>query len=698
MGFIFSGSTRFAVDVTSQPIFPDPTDDDFLNRILKAVRTKRDITGAILIGSLDGPKLQLDAYYKEGRDNFILGLPSTDMVDTGYDNLAVKAVIEGIEGQSVTLKQVLIERPTRLAWGQNLLNTNNTTYRVVENDVFDAPYRYITDSIDYYDASETTYRVKGHYTFYDDSPINNDGDVAGWTSYYWYGDWITNYPTGIYYEVRYYLNSALLDEILWFYELASNVYPTLNVSDSYVTNDFYPIVPLRQKDININANLNDPLYISSKALLLESRVDLDDMITGVTKQEDGTTDIDNIDQISDIFYMLGVSLYGDTQGEKLILYNLIGDLEAQKPGDINYKGSFGLKGVAFVLTSGEYNLVIDYRYITKTTYSGVIGSVGTCETSHVAGSVTTHTWEIPDQNTRPSDRENETATYSTGSFTVRQQITSTTIQQYYVYGLNLQHFIRINSNAYKNTTTNIQSYTAGQALTREHKSFLLPLSHSDLDGLDLREIEFIAPRIVHIQVYASNSVYVNWYNSGLFIAVIQIVSYYLLFNGIQSGSDLLLAATKQAIMKHVITRILVKLFEEVAGDEFLEALLAIATVYVLYNMGQAGNPTILKSAVDYMALTTAVIEGAGVKTEAGFNTLTNEMDEWQTGVDLYQAEIDNTNAYIAGYERTGGYYDVTDETPSEFFDRTINPNPGSIAFDHLNNYFDINLNLDNVAI
>ena len=709
MGFgPFSGQTYYATQLTTVPLFPDPPQNLFGVAIAGAIVGNRELLGEALIRNLDSPKLQLKNYYEEGRDNFINGLPTTNMLDSGSDNTKVLAVLVSLYGSGVTLLSSIITPMGRYTWQQYLLQNNDSNYdypsnKITVNNIVWDFVGIIGQGATYH--AELRRNVPGFFS-------GPDNDVWNYpvTQYSQYGSFSSDPASGLWYTAVFTHNGV---KKIWIYHQQTNTYPTLNVSINFSANDTYPIVPIRQNDVNVYDTPTSALYLSCKALLKKSRANFDDISVAVLKQPDANGNLvplENLEFVSDIFYLFGINIYGQTPQEKKVLYKLFTTLKETASYDatnFNLTSTVPFTSNNFTLTSGNYNFEIKYNFITSVAHSGVIAAVGECTSEIVYVGQATHTYVQADENGNNNRTSGVSTTYSNSVLVLQKQTTSSGYIELRVSGLHLSHYISIiNDVSYLKTDIFIEPYTVGQTLTATQASFLIPLSYSDLSSLTIRDIEKITPLCTHIQIYASQSQYVAWYQTGFFGDIITLAAIVMLFyDPTGTSTTTLYALVTTVLINFAITIALKWLFEEFVGNDLATALLTAYAVYAMVSFGLNGSEgfTTLPMATQMMQITNALSTTFTIKTSVEMEALKNEMELFNEQLAVIEAELDTLEDFLSVNNADElGYISSalrnTTEPAEDYYNRTLIADPGALVFDQLDRYYETNLDFDKVYI
>ena len=684
----FHGKTVVSVQVATQPLHTEVPEDRLTTIITNTIlgSAKNDLLGAILYANLAGYKAQLLAYANYGASSYTYGLPVTNLSNNEVNAIEVKAVLDVIlSPDTVTINRSFLFEPTNFVWAQWWLYENEVNYNFTDNTL-------LQDAITWDVVGAT--RVGNNITVQLD-----DGGTPGT-----YATTITDMPAAdIYYEVEYIINGAPTVDHIWLYQPSLGTHATLDVTNSFVTNNVFPIVPIRIDDVNVNADKESDEYKTTKQLLNIVHIDLNDITTGVTKQpdEDGnlTIDIANLNLISDIFYLYAINIYGQTQIEKQTLYNLFVNLEGQSrltktQHDAQLLTNLGLSDNTFSINSTTFNYEVTFSYITITNIAGHVLDRGTYSVSYTAQTNAIHTRDTGDDQR-----------IIRGSITIRYQSTETEYTEIFVKGLYILQEVQ-SVKGLRTVEIFIEAYTPGADLTDNQRNFIIPLTTSEINLLTPREADQLVPLITHIMIYASDSQKLKWYQTGAFKALIQFVLYVFaaisLF-GDPSGttaSQLISLAVLIAI-KYAFEWVLSKLLIKYSDNKIAEIIIQIvAVVVIILFLGDLTEFTAVEKA---LLIVNAVTQVVSLKAMVDLDLLAIEQLAFEADFEAAEAELEAATKFleIGNVIDPGALIDTRNykyEEPNDFFARTLTINPGILGFDHLHNYVDISLNLEYIQI
>lgn len=573
------------------------------------------------------------AYFRYGRDNYDYGLPDSNLRGFKVDNAAVKEVLDVIISTPVTLTYAEYKVPTKEEWvAYTLQGLHN--YKLWSNeldylgDVYKITYidynytydRYDVGIISYEDittvvTTTTTVTVTNIDAITDNVnttvterteitgtksglisdvtvelsntneavPINtveDSTDVVVETTYQYdviYATAILEVAAYIpiqYYVVRYYITDNT-QEYYWLYDPETNVYPTLDISNTYVTNlDMLPVIILRNGTVNTNANQTSDLYLQTNDLCNFLGVD----INSIT---DSLMDNPDIANVEDAFIHFGVNPQETDKTTSKVLYKMFEYI--QNDDTLIESADGGTTKYSATFKEGPMNLGMAWTNQTRTIISGVLGPIGSYYHSIVGKSIIMQKQTAPEQYTQI-----QIDNVSTVTFIDRQGL----------WG------------------------AVGKSPSDD--GFFIPLSYhfvQQLSGLEQMEI-FVKTML--LSVYAAEVTHLEWYETEAFISFIQILAIVIIVvvtiltagTG-ASWADIAMDLLVNMAIGALTSLALQKLFE-MTDNAFLRAVIGVLIVAVAvysqqsYVAGEFLSAAQLTSTVTNMSAMSTINMGVGL--------------------------------------------------------------------------------------
>jgi hypothetical protein len=687
MGFgPFRGRTIHYVNVSTSTLNEDIAPYKLGSILLRAIRQgKQNLSQELQYANLTGYRGQLLNLFNTANRDYIYGIPETDLSNNAVNVAEVKAVLDDIYTPVVhSIVDSYLYKLIPIIWAYWWLQENDGTFDYDNLTVVQASTTYDV-------VGATLNTAKTQMTI----QLDNGGTPAT------YATTVTDMPNwdDHYYVVEYWKDTATTTRFMWVYQASLGTHPTLDVDVSYIYEPMYPIIPIRINDANVNVDKTSELYLTTKSLLQTVSMDIDELVTGVTKQENDDeelVDVPDLDKISDIFYMYALNIYGQEPVQKKALYNLFTELESQaRLTEAQYtsqlSSNFKVTDNSFVISSATFDFEVTFSYITITDTAGSPLDLDEYSVTYYPLSDLPHS--IPDQ----SDQQ-----IPNSYILIRHQYEASKYKQIEVRGLWVNHIINSGGGP-KNSPIYITTYTPGDDLTDDQKNFIIPLRLDTVSSLSPKEADQLISISNHIQAYAADSQYVKWYRTGAFAAFLKVVAFVaFIWDWTGTTTELLLAMAYYAVIKYAFEYVLVLLLEHFEGNDFLIFLTQVVAVVVLINLTSTdflkmpGVDQLLTSVTAFSSvqITSAqvVLEDVRVASEAFEKELEEALATIEEAEDAMNPErlLDLTDIIdVTGYKY---------ETPDDFYTRTLQTNPGILAFDHLHNYVDINLNLEYIHI
>ena len=692
MGFgPFGSKTVVAVSAATHQLNKDLPEDRFNNVIFSAISRKTDLSKAISYYQLTGFSSKLRSYYDYAVGNYPTGLPTTNIRNDTYKNTELASVLSSIEGEAVKVIESFLYAPDVNVWGKWWLQENEPTYNYTNHTL---EINRVTWNVD----SFTPVLNKVTAQFNDITVGLISGNISGS-----YGKIGTYPPTNIHIIAEYSLVSNPAVKKIWIYDPTLNTYPELTTNEAVDTKGIYPAIPIRYNDRNINEDKDSDEYKASKELFRKITLDFDDITQALTYTQDARGDyqpIPDLHLISDIYFIIGVNVYGEDQGTKELLYRFfqgiksLGRTTKTIYDNIISTNQNPISRNNLYINAGNLDMDITYNYIDETTETGQIGAIGEYETQFIITNNIGHSYS--------DGIENQSQSIPVSQLKIQLQTAYNTYQEITVHGLTIGHAINTVKGV-RFATFKLSGYTPGQDISDDQKNFVIPLTRTIVEGLTIRESDKVLPISNHIIFYASDSQKISaWENfvGSILAPVLQIVAIVLFVVSLgkaKSFTDFLYILGKTLATKYAIEYVLKQLFLEAGDNDAAQALIAIAAVAITYKFSIEG--TDLTTAETALKVTNVLSTVSFTRSSAMYELEMDIHEPFMEDLKEVQAELDEIHKQLevrSSLDLTAIYADRQEiyEEPDEFFERTLNPNPGLVVFDQIPNYVDNALNLD----
>ena len=220
----------------------------------------------------------------------------------------------------------------------------------------------------------------------------------------------------------------------------------------------------------------------------------------------------------------------------------------------------------------------------------------------------------------------------------------------------------------------------------EENDFIVPLSLGLLKELSVLDRNAIAARCTHMYLYAGTYQELEWYQSEVFIQILGYVLMIIAFiwtgpGGSATVSAWIIHLIRYLAVSFVVGLVLDKLLEiaKDSDEEWVDALVFVAAVYLAITMGKSDAPMLL---IDKLLLGVSAVAGAAALVITG-NTL-GQMEEDEKKLNALQNQYDKyEEQYKELFEPKNqlGYdiYNMRVESPEVFFARTLDVDTSNLA-------------------
>jgi len=665
----------YGVQVITAPLIDDVIPDSLQRAVLTAVREKDDIVARIQQAVLTGAMATANKYLDYGKTSYTHGLPTASMSYTTIDANAIETIIEGIEGEAITIL--------------------STSLAVMESDFWVKDWLYANYP---YDSVDDTYQMADDYWYTYDSYVAGTADGTYDVSLSTTED-IGEPPvptlleeelttsahnlTGNYYMVTYELVSDSGVTLNWSYEKGLGTYTDLDSSAGagVFTQDMLPIVPLREEFYSTNDDTG-PSYsevaaTTSREIMNQVNLNYDEVISSIEENDD-------IALIEDAFFLFAVNLYNTSQSSLKALYVMFhqfylsggiskAEYEANPSGqDIN----------TVKIDEQTYTAVLSYNWIDETDVEGSIGDEGTYNS----------TITVLDNTAWSTDANNVTTGGGVNSYIIyRYQYSATNYTELRVQGLFSLTSIQTVPGTFKIFTTEISSDPTTMA------NFSIPLSLDVLEDFSYHDKETVLYESLSLTMYAVDSVYLDWYETGAFnslvsvvLQVVSLVMLYYSWGATTTYSAFLWELAKQMLIQYALNLVLEELLLQAETDTD-KAVIVAAYLYAQYYFGGSGGEGGFFSAETLMNLVTAIDVDIAIQADL----LEEEQLDFLKSAEERQEDLDNARDLLDGSQGIDPLGIITAmktdpyETPQDFYQRTVHTgNPGVAVLTQVETYVD----------
>lgn len=467
----------------------------------------------------------------------------------------------------------------------------------------------------------------------------------------------------------------------WSYDTATAAYPELDTKLNIESDSpYYPTIPIRNNKVNVNTYAEDNIVrTGAKALGNKIKLNTDSITSDFTESND-------MEWIEDVFISFALSTETTEQASLGYLFEYFSFLEHIQTyskstwiqlwyaiREDNESQGYDAEDMPFSsveINDAEYRYKLEWAYANTTIHSGVIAEEGKYTKSISRGSYTSSdsydfNWKI----------------------IVRKQISSSSYIQIEVHALRTGHTIvgRRTATIYK--TANMSGCVV--PLRSDLLKLFPPLTRSTilLDGLS-----FV--------VFSLQVVKTKWYQQSFFSNLITFAA--LIFAIPSGGVTLTWAAVFDLIIVAAIGFGL-QLLGEAIGGVFGALLAAAAAIYIGINGIQGLGISPLPMADALLAGVNQLATGFNAMLQEDISVFTDEVSDFLVEAEertnaLKKAEEglnDKSNDYLFNPLLVTRYtpYFMADESPSQFYTRALETNPGVLSLDAVGTWVDTMLEL-----
>lgn len=677
---LFSKKRKVNVGVSAVRM-ADKIDNPYKQAVLTSVLGNVSMSDTVKSEALHGFYAKSEAYYRYGKNKYINGLPEGFKTYTDIDKSKITTALNKIFAQPVKVETASVSFADYVFFVYvdlqvNLLYTPATGLINKPPVIYPPGTKVKVLGINIQDKS---YSV--------DVEINkvplNESSPTPPKEYTTYSRTYTYDETKLFLHVKYQLPSDVVAGTFryWFYDVLNKTYPEIDtILDESWGSPFYPLVPVRENKVN---TIDTPNSKNISRMLDKLGVKLESVTEAIMSRKDGN----NPDLLDEAFIGFFANLHEPHESTRLYLFEFFLELYNRRNITKNKFDSWeaNKQGVdtpqeAITIKEKDFNIRLLWNYINLETKTGSIGQVKT---------VTINTEINPRYTLSGLD-------YEKSRLIIRKQITTNTYQELVIHGL--EHI----TDVYEGT---LYSTTLADLSNEDKKTgFFIPLDRNIVKRIPFNMRSQLMMDCLTIVVYAVQVSYVKWYQRGLFkvliTVIILVVSFYF---GDWSGTFAqgFWAAATAIATDIIINMILVKGLEIVmgmVGGELAAIIAAAVAVYAIYNPNNIFNlktpNELLKAATLTVEATNNVIADDFRKLLASSDDLMKTIKEKKEEIQKVYDMLDNKNTIDFFDIRKGGFYFNPDETPSQFFERTIGvKNPGTMAYDELEYFYENALKL-----
>ena len=474
------------------------------------------------------------------------------------------------------------------------------------------------------------------------------------------------------------------------YEYGSGAYPILDAIHENTPSTkgaFMPVVAFRQNSVNRtgSAYQGTAAYNSSEKLLKLLDMSYQDLGDAINANPDA-------DDLEQVVMMFAVPSSSSNQAEIEYLYKFFNWLYLQSPDK---------RSNAIRFRDADFDSVLSYTGLKRKRTAGTIGDVDTHTHQRVQETryrtvlrrvLVSSGYGEPDEYAYISESE----PYTVETLKYQHQVYAGLYDEITVDNLQM----RYNIYGDKGITANVGS-----------EKLLIPIDTTIAKTLRFDRKEELYLRSLHFVMNSRVTVKVKWYQTGVFQIVMLIVAVAITIVTAGAGSPIGVAMTagayatvavlviQQLVMQYIFALVITKGIQIVADELGFDATIILAVSAFI----AAGYGVYNEAAwVDY------AIAAANGLVSASANVVTDQLAEYQTESQEFALMADTKLKELEELDNLLNSYDLLDprsftgmvpsifpgETPDALYNRTVHSgNIGTVAFDYIESYVDINLQL-----
>lgn len=702
---LFSSKTRIDVDVVTNPLVDENDHQNFLkNAILKGTIGGQGVSNTLVNDSINGYSRSVDKFYRVYKRSDNLQLPRGQGFTLTLDEAEVKALIEQVEGESVSITMLNYSSNSAYFYAQMMIQKSHgldiETGEILSNYDDDADAKYFFKDAEYiveYDGVHIVRALEQIKITYDKvtKDIDNN-DVVETKS--------KNIP--------YLFKQSDRAFIVSYYHLVSDIEETTKIfmraidADLYSVGNqgtfsrldsYYPITSIKRGGDIINTTAPAEVKEDIDKALSAIGLSLGELTDAIT-----TTENDNdADQMHDVFLTFSANLFSENKYTIEYLHEYFKDLSHTQLGskenyDLWWNNGNPLsrapKQTRLRILQDNFDVNLTFNYITVETLTGSMSDK--VESEFIVHPP--HKTEIVmpyNKNITIFEIERSVAIF-------RKRISATEYEEVTVHGLMHIHEVYENHVALRTIATG----------SKEDKDFFLPLARNIVKKVPGLGKNYVLQDCICVTVYAVQKTKVKWYERGIFkwvLAVIAII--YAIFSydwatasSVISGliaiaTNLLISVAVGAAIGYLLKPVLIELIDMLGMENSMLLMVVIMAVALyfqvdLISIGADVAVSMVDVAFNFVDAFTAYVQESFLNLMEEAEVLLSTMKEFEDEMDAINDLLGSGSGFdylMVSSQNKKNFL----ETPSIFFTRTLNKNPGIMVLDSVTNFVEMKLQL-----
>ena len=662
--------------------------------------------------------VRAERMYAYAEDNYVHGLPSGEVYSSTQGRQQVEAVIEAAENQQVLIEYSRFGPPNTLHIGWMKLieqygynqSTNELPvlsaqkgFPVYLKDMVVVVPTNLADTFEAGSLDQWGTAPSGGYTPERLASIGNMSNLASHSpifksatatqlqlnvTYVWKNTTsiqeqsVTIVPSGFvedadYFHAKYTVNNQTK---YWMYRYGAGTYSTLDtlfVDAPAVSGEYFPFAYFRYNKQSVISNKTSQAYLTSKKMVNFLGIDYDTMAEAI----DENPDIADVEQA---MLVMAVPAVSTNKVEARYLFDYFDNLQAvmadasssNQANRISHLFGDALSQHTIVIKDSQFKMTLSNSGIHKRIAAGSIGVVGTHNNSY----------EITDFETvfvDPDTGSTSIATVPSRTHVYRRQIAEGLYEEITVKDLRMTYFVFGNYTTVGDETDNI---------------LLIPIDRAISKNYSIGDREILYTRSLHFVFNSRVVTKVKWYQTGMFRALLFVVSVVITVLNPPAGLAALGLTGAALVVASVVITLVVgeliqtafKLFVKAFGADIAQAVAIVALIYGGYRVFQNGGSLQGTWASELLQLSNG-LQSAALQDK--FSDLLDQQDQFNLFVEEQEQLLENAQKLLETQNLLAPYV-IFGEKPEDFYNRTIHyGNIGTLGITAISSYVDIALTL-----
>ena len=729
--------TITSVSVSTSRVIPDNMlIDSVKTGVIKGIFSENQLVENILEDVIGSVGTRAEALYRYGRDHYSYGLPSSTLISSHTGETTVKAVLEQLEGTSVTIDYYQYGALNTLHYGWLTL-VNSYGYDQASNELtglsttHGTPVYLVDLQVVITNASMTELangalaqwgspaaggEIPGRFTlgsytaatsFAVDATAPNDyirvtytygGFIRGGINEFFDIPMSTLDPDLGYFQVKYhYYNGTKNVYKYWTYDDGAGTYPILDAIFTTAQSNsgsYFPYAYFRRNKQSVAVDNNDATYLSTKKLLKYINMDFQQVTEGINSNPDivdvetalmmfgvpaNSTNQMELRYLFDYFKNLHSSV-GTTGGIQSVITDKVNKLLNQKDAPI----------IGIVIQDAVDKQMLGLSGIYMSTVAGTVGSIGTVTSSIWTDDITE---AVPLLNL--VGETEYVYTQPTVVHAYRKQVSDNVYEEILVYDLSMSHYLN-------------SDYDVMIIDEATERHLLIPLDHSITVNYSIPEREELYSRSLHYVFESKQEQKLKWYQTGLFQMILIVVAVVITVLDWGSDGGSVMAAALAAgtvtltmimveaivfIFQFLIVRRVMKYFVKEFG---LKGAAIFAIIMAIYSYNSTASNLAPGQSIPWSDVLLQAVNGLSSAVQLSYQEsligLQKEAEEFNIFAQEKYKLLGDANKLLESNSI------LTPEillgvTPTEFYDLKLAGNVGIASVDVIGSYVDISLTL-----